>query len=509
MYKAKRELYCFITVVLAVIMALAGCGTAGNSTATAKGDGPAGNALKPYELSWYMYSSGPEKDDPLVEAEMDKYMKDRINATIKLKKIDAGSYDQKMSALIASGETFDMCYTSSWANDYLGNARKGAFFPLDDPANDILTQYAPKTKAILGETYLNGAKVNGLLYALPVNKEKAHDYGFELRKDIVEKYKFDLSAIKSFEDLEPILKTVKANEPSMPYPFCVWPDQTYEIINMDKVGNFYLPISFYADNRDTKVYFELEQPCAIQYFQTIRKYYNEGLIRKDASTNQEATSDIDNGSAFAWESIMKPGHAEEQSKGTYKWVQVDITKPVMSNMETTGSMNAISRTSKDPARAMMFMELANSDKYFNNLLNFGIEGVHYVKVSENVIDFPKDSNNGESLGYHGVTWANGNMFINYLFPNEDPDKWATLENFNRSAMPLDTLGFVFNNEKVKTEEAACINVFHEVMPGLQCGSVDPDVELPKAIAKFKEAGIDKIIAEAQAQYDAWTAAKKK
>jgi len=41
------------------------------------------------------------------------------------------------------------------------------------------------------------------------------------------------------------------------------------------------------------------------------------------------------------------------------------------------------------------------------------------------------------------------------------------------------------------------------------GTVDPDEYLPKAIEKFKAAGLDKIIAEAQSQIDAWKASNNK
>ena len=34
---------------------------------------------------------------------------------------------------------------------------------------------------------------------------------------------------------------------------------------------------------------------------------------------------------------------------------------------------------------MALLELFNTDKYLNNLINYGIEGTHYVKVSDNVI----------------------------------------------------------------------------------------------------------------------------
>ncbi|MNG38896.1 hypothetical protein D3C84_1267600 [compost metagenome] len=40
---------------------------------------------------------------------------------------------------------------------------------------------------------------------------------------------------------------------------------------------------------------------------------------------------------------------------------------------------------------------------------------------------------------------------------------------------------------------------------LMTGTLDPETNLPKAIEKFNQAGLDKVIAEAQKQLDAWRA----
>ena len=47
-------------------------------------------------------------------------------------------------------------------------------------------------------------------------------------------------------------------------------------------------------------------------------------------------------------------------------------------------MHAISIVSKNPERAMMFLNLLNTDEYLRNLLAFGIEGVHYDLVNGRV-----------------------------------------------------------------------------------------------------------------------------
>ena len=45
----------------------------------------------------------------------------------------------------------------------------------------------------------------------------------------------------------------------------------------------------------------------------------------------------------------------------------------------------------------------------------------------------------------------------------------------------------------------------EYQPGLECGAVNPETELPKFIEALNSAGLQEIIAEKQAQLDAWKA----
>jgi putative aldouronate transport system substrate-binding protein len=61
---------------------------------------------------------------------------------------------------------------------------------------------------------------------------------------------------------------------------------------------------------------------------------------------------------------------------------------------------------------------------------------------------------------------------------------------------------------VKTEVANITNVAKEFMPAIYTGSVDPDAYVVKAMEKFKSAGMDKVIQEAQKQYDEWKKTNK-
>ena len=94
--------------------------------------------------------------------------------------IDWGDYSQRMQVITSSGENYDIAFTSSWAFDYLPNAAKGAFKPL----NELLDQYGKGIKEVLDPRFLEGTKVNGVNYGIPANKELAQQFVWRFNKSI-------------------------------------------------------------------------------------------------------------------------------------------------------------------------------------------------------------------------------------------------------------------------------------------------------------------------------------
>jgi putative aldouronate transport system substrate-binding protein len=101
----------------------------------------------------------------------------------------------------------------------------------------------------------------------------------------------------------------------------------------------------------------------------------------------------------------------------------------------------------------------------------------------------------------------GNQFLNYVWNTEDPDKWAKFKEFNQNAKVSPALGFVFDSEPVKAEVGAIANVIKQYQRALETGSVDIEKVLPEYEEKLKAAGLDKVVAEKQKQFDAFLASK--
>ena len=126
MLKLKKLFSTAVAASLCVTGVLTGCGSndvSAGSTSTSTGDST--KKEKPVNLIWYQIG-GTQKDMGMVLEEVNNYLLEKINATVEIKQVDWGDYNQKMSVIINSGEEYDLAFTSAWANDYLSNAQKGS-----------------------------------------------------------------------------------------------------------------------------------------------------------------------------------------------------------------------------------------------------------------------------------------------------------------------------------------------------------------------------------------------
>jgi putative aldouronate transport system substrate-binding protein len=495
-----------LAAALVFSLILTGCVTpspTGTGTSKPSDDKPATSTPSEPTVTLKMYLAGnrQEPDTPMVLEEVNKYLKDKLNAALELNVFGFGDdYDQKVNTALASGEAIDIVFTANWAANFYVNAASGYYTEL----NPYLEKY-PAIKQILGEDFLSGSALNGKNYAVPTNKEKVHNWGYLVRKDLVDKYNMNLTGIDSYEKIEPLLKIIKDNEPEIT-PLCIATmDAPFQLLDWDRISDDDVPGALYPDNRDNKIINNFLAPESIAYYNKMRDWYNKGYIHQDAATMQNQIELMKSGKYFAASQSLKPGKDAEVTAGTgIEWVQIDVTRPVMSNRETTGAMLAIPAGSKNPDKAFRFIELLYTDKYLRNLINFGIENVHYKKISDNVIEIIDPANSGYNPGN---SWRYGDQFKDYLMSNEDPQKWEKFLAYNDQGLVLNSLGFVFDKSNVETQISACKNVVQAYYKQLFTGSVEIEPTVKQFEAELKAAGVDELIAEMQRQYDAWLKTK--
>ncbi|RCW42040.1 ABC transporter substrate-binding protein [Paenibacillus prosopidis] len=464
-------------------------------------DATAASDLKPYKIS-LVYPGTPQTDEKKVEEALNKLLTEKINATIDLMPIDWGAWDDKINLMIASREEVDIIFTAQW-NGHAKNVGKGAFIEL----GDLIDKYGQGIKESLDPAFLDGAKINGKNYGVPTNKELAAAGGIVYRKDITDELGIDMSNVKTPQDLDAVYSIVKEKKPEMtPLYTTAGTFNSHFFANYDFLGDSTIPGAILKDQDATKVAAVEQIDRYKEYLNLTRDFFKKGYINEDAATTQVSSGDAwKAGTVFSTVEPMKPGKDAEIASAaglTGKLAQIIMTEKTVATSETAGSMLGISSTSKDPDRAMMLINLLHTDKEINNLLNFGIEGDHYTRNGEIM------TATGNTANYNpGSAWMFGNQFLNYVWDTEDPDKWAKFKEFNQNAKVSPALGFVFDSEPVKAEVGAIANVIKQYQKALETGSVDVDKVLPEYEEKLKAAGVDKVVAEKQKQFDAFLASK--
>ncbi|OBZ08619.1 ABC transporter substrate-binding protein [Bacillus sp. FJAT-26390] len=485
----KKRFIPALTLMLVMSIVLSACGGSKNESSE-------GTAEKPVELIWYTIGT-PQKDVDKVMAEVSKYTAEKIGVTVKMNMIDWGDYAQKLQVMTASGEAVDIMFTASWAFDYVQNARKGAFMQIDD----LLKEQGKGIVETLDPAFLEGSKIDGHNYGIPANKELPAQEVWRFNKQYVDKYKLDISKVYTLESLEPMLKTIKENEPGV-YPFAVDKNQM-PYVPYDYVIEK-LPMAVKLDTKDFKIVNVLETPEMKQILNTMHKYYKAGYIPTEAATMDSMTDVQTTGKWFADRATSQP-FADNLWSASYGYpvVSTPASDALIYNWSVMGSMQAISANSKYPEKAMEFLNLLNTDPVLRNMVDSGIEGVHYKKASDNVME-----NLDESKNYDMPTFSLGNVMLTYLNTTDPTNKWEEFKKFNDAGTEAPLLGFNFDTSKVTTEIASVNNVKEEYWAALMTGTVDPETYLARANEKFKAAGLDKIMAEAQRQLDEWRAANK-
>ncbi|WP_261304970.1 ABC transporter substrate-binding protein [Paenibacillus andongensis] len=494
-----------VVLVLATSMVVAGCSKTSDPVKD-QGAKPTVNEsqLPPYEVS-LVFRGSSQKDLKEVEQAMSKITKEKMNATVKLVSIDSAAWDQQSTLMLASNEKVDLIYTR--AQTYSSQISKGQLLSLDD----LLKKAGPDILKAVDPQIMAATKVNGKTYGVPSVRDFASFASLVMRKDILDKYKIDATKIKSLDDLESAFKTIKEGEPNMTLLGPLLPGTSimeyYMLGSMDDLGNG-LGVMPNLDELKVVNWYETSQYA--EALKRVRKWYQAGYISKDAATSKESGYDLVKANkGFGLIVKGKPGIESQASElSGQPMVSVDLTPAISTTRSVTGTMLSIAKNSENPERAMMLLNLLYSDKQLINLLAWGIEGKHYVKKSENSIDYPSGvtaTNSGYNLRQG---WMFGNQLLNYLWSTEDPEIWNKMAKFNKEAKKSKALGFTFNVDPVKTETAASTNVINQYKIGLETGTIDPEINLPKFIAALKAAGIDKIVAEKQTQLDEWAKSNK-
>lgn len=486
---------------------LAGCkssdgGSANTSGASGSGDGDAtasNDSEESVELKMLMISMGLNLEDAdKVEAAINEYIEPLVHATLDIEWLDMGDYMNQLNLKLTSGETIDILptfgsMTSMWyAQDALM------------PITDLIQNYGQGIIDAVGEDYMKAGYINGELYAIPCIQSFAQNRSILYKKDIAEQYNIDMSQVKTLSDLTDIFAQLHEADPNLTLLVSNNPnDPMLTDWDWDGLGDEYGVLMGRADTQEVVNLFETDEYKELVTL--MHEWYQAGYVQTDASTTTENMGTLLSASnAFATIGKTRPGVIEEESATCgYQLEAVQLVDPLATTSTVNNAVLTIPSTSAHPEKAMEVLNLLYTDSTFTNLLYYGIEGEHYQVVDEanGKIDYV-DGQDVTTCKYVNKLTI-GNSLIGYLEATDSDTLHSDIKAFNEAAATSKALGFSYDSSSVSNQLAALETVAAKYRRGLECGSLDPETELPKFIEELKNAGIEDVISVKQEQLDNW------
>ena len=475
------------------------------------------------DIYWVGTGDAPEIRAGVEEA-INAHIEPLIGAHVRFHIIPWDSWEKDaVDALKNDFAKMDLIFTADW--EFYGDlVNAGMLYPLDD----LLDQHGADIRASLSESFLNGVKINNMIYGIPTNKELCVPMGFLVNKTAAAAIGWDIEKdpVTCTEDLEPWLAKYKEMFPDK-YPYLMdtgsvvgrWADEPW-INDWSGLENnaVAMKMAMREDGTfDQTVYSIFETPEQEAHIRLMYDWAQKGYIDPETiHYTDEGHAIFGRGDFLVYTQPLKGNnikavemYTQHHHEGDEPWEcgEIVLQPKYIVTAHTAGSMFSIPITTGNPDKAMQFLNLMHSDPVLVNLMLFGVEGVNYTRVNSTQVELVPDA---AWYSVHAGAWTVGDVTLQYVLTGEDPEKNAKLISYADDVPETACLGFRFNRRKLKAESEAVSAVVKEYFNPLMCGLVDPDDPergIRAAVAALKEAGIDVLVQEAEKQYNAWKASQ--
>ena len=482
---------------------------------------PTDAALEPVTLKIWFHGSTvtPEASAKVLE-EVNAYLQEKINVTLEPIWGTWGDFDTATVNALIGGDDVDMYFTCNWsANEYNKYARDGYWVMLDD----LLETYAPDLLKTIPQGIWDCAVTDGYdgkgVYAVPGLKDTATQNCWDVNGTLLAELGYNVDEVCAAgldyfsAEFEQMLADAKAAKGNDFYPLLIEPAVLERMVTHSSIVTGDISganvLSYYYDGEhpSTDLGSTIVNKYATDEFAAFAKktyeYAQKGYIspscQSTATANDYRTATQNSGEYLFGTQSYAFGCELDYSNA--RGIDVRMVPETAAYMDCTsgqGAMVAISATSKNPERALMFLNLLNTDAKLMTMLNYGTEGYTYTTNDDGTISFTEERANYSP-------WTNGMGNVRILPPTDAQgvDFWDRFSAYYDAAEALPYGGFIFDSSSMETESAAIANVYAEYAFNLMSGAVNPDDVLPEFLTKLKEAGMDEFVAEAQAQLAAY------
>ena len=416
----------------------------------------------------------------------------------------------KYTTLLASGENLDLIMIPF--TNFASYAYNGLILPMDD----LLASQAPYlTEALKEFPVADGAIIDEEIYGIqPIKSYYGTQGGIVVRDDWFAETGLANEGLWSFDDYTALFAAIKANHPEA-YPYGIKGTECGSSITaygyfaeLDNLGA--TTASGVLMGMDSNKIVNLYASEAFyKYLKYVESWYQAGYIMPDAATLYTTNAELIGNSIIAsYPMMLQPDSIVNNFRDAGQGeVTLAATEPYYTSISASECTYwALPVTCDVPEAATRLLDYMYSNHTFANLLFNGIEGVHweYVDESSFLIDYA-DGLDAKTSGYNVGLGLYGDRRYELVFSAVATPE--VKEAFNQATLANQSVavGYAYDTIDMADYILAVSGVLDQYLPALETGSVDVDKVYPEFLSALEAAGIDRVIADNQAKFDAWLA----
>lgn len=480
-------------ILVAAACAIAGLALFIKCCQPVNGDQQAEQKLYDKLVVAYSGSIGGTKDLLLVQEELNKITRKKLGIEVELKVLD--NFKNTINLMLSGKEQLDIMtidnqmYMEAYINQNL--------WELDD----LLDQYGEGIKEVMGMEMINACRIQGKLYGLPNNRDYAAGWdAYMLRKDILDKYNIKQEDIKSIEDLEKIFDLILEKEPGIT-PIASSGSMFGNFALADGINSF--PAGGHLNyGQDEEIVNIFETDEYMENLKRVRKWYLKGYMGDRILEDIQSLKDkMREGTVFSYPQKGRPGIELQESMFYGKeLVIVQFGENAISYNSLAALPWVITKNTISKVKSMQLLNLMYTDADVMNLLSYGVENIHYVKMLDGHIKLPPGAASNVFIKESRMM---PNQFITYVWEGNPLDLWERIDEYNKSALRSCEIGFNFDVSKVSTEYITLEEIYNKYKPILEGGLVDPIEGLQEMMSELNVNGLQEVIAEKRRQFENW------
>ena len=453
---------------------------------------------EPYHAVLVYVVASDSQDQDMVEEAFNKLTMEQLNMEVTLMPMTFSTWTSQLPLMLAGGEQVDLfpMFNSS-ATTYISSD-----YIVD--LSGYLENYGPDLVSTVGEDAILCCSIGDFIYGVPTMKERCVPNGFVVRTDCLEAAGIDAENIKTYQDMTEVFKKVQDLYPNMTmFGGGSTATPAGQSVSMDGLGNSFGVLEDYGQVTEITNYYESEQ--FRELCQLTREWYKAGYVSEDMATCTDSGEVLMKaGNLFAYMTNCKPNTKQEKDDLTgYDTTIIQMDKDMLSTTSTSAVSYAVGSSSENPAKAVELLNWISKTKEANDLLNWGIEGIHWEVQEDGTIDYPQGVT-AESCGYHqNFGYIMPNQFNSHVWKGNPPDIFEKYQEVEDNAIVSKAYGFSPDLSGVADQVAALTDVQSQYLAQLTTGSVEPEAVIEEFNEALYKAGLQDVMDAKQEQLDEW------